>query len=99
VLKRKISKSNGMVKELARSDKRRVKLLRNVPGVGSFFSVLMAEEINDIRRLMDERKLCAYVGLVSSTYASGGKIFYGRIAKMGNKVPEKGSIKTCTILL
>lgn len=45
VLKRKISESNGMVKEMAKSD-RRVKLLRNIPTLGPFFSVLVAREID-----------------------------------------------------
>jgi len=42
-------------------------------------------EIDDIGRFRDERKLCAYAGLVPSTYASGGKVFHGRITKTGNK--------------
>jgi len=84
VLKRKISESNGMVKELARGDKR-IKLLRSIPGLGPFFSVLVAKEIDDISRFRDEKKLCAYAGLVPSTYASGGKVFHGRITRTGNK--------------
>jgi len=84
VLKRKISESNGIVKEQAKGD-RKVKLLRSIPGLGPFFSVLVAKEIDDISRFRDEKKLCAYAGLVPSTYASGGKVFHGRITKMGNK--------------
>jgi transposase len=84
VLKRKISESNGIVRELARSDKR-VKLLRSIPGLGPFFSILVAKEIDDISRFRDEKKLCAYAGLVPSTYASGSKVFHGRITKTGNK--------------
>jgi len=84
VLKQKISASNGLVRELARGDKR-VKLLRSIPGLGPFFSVLVAKEIDDISRFRDEKKLCAYAGLVPSTYASGGKVFHGRITKTGNK--------------
>jgi transposase len=84
MLKRKISGSDGMVKEMARGDKW-VKLLRSIPGLGPFFSVLVAKEIDDISRFRDEKKLCAYAGLVPSTYASGGKVFHGRITKTGNK--------------
>jgi len=84
VLKRKISESNGTVKELARGD-RRVKLLRSIPGLGPFFSVLVAKEIDDVTRFRDEKKLSAYAGLVPSTYASGGKVFHGKITKLGNK--------------
>ena len=45
----------------------------------------MAKEIDDISRFRDDKKLCAYAGLVPSTYASGGKVFHGRITKTGNK--------------
>lgn len=38
-------------------------------------------EIDDIIRFREEKKLCAYAGLVPSTYASGGKVFHGRITK------------------
>jgi len=84
VLRHKIAESDGMVKELAKSDTS-VQLLRSIPGIGPFFSVLVAKEIDDIGRFNHEKKLCAYAGLVPSTYASGGKVFHGRIIKAGNK--------------
>ena len=92
VLKRKISQSNGLVKELAKSDQR-VKLLRSIPGLGPFFSVLVDNEIDDISQFSDEKKLCAYASLVPSTYASGGKVFHGRITKTGNKWLRWASIE------
>jgi transposase len=84
VLKQKITGSDGMVRDLARGDKR-VKLLRSIPGIGPFFSVLILYEIDDVTRFRDEKKLCAYAGLVPSTYASGGKVFHGRITRTGSK--------------
>jgi transposase len=84
VLKQKISQSNGVVKELGEGDKR-VKLLRSISGLGPFFSVLVAKAIDDIKRFRDEKRLCAYAGLVSSIYASGGNVFHDRITKTGNK--------------
>lgn len=84
VLKQKISQSDGIVKELGKEDKR-AKLLRSIPGLGPFFSVLVAKEIDDISRFKGGKKLCVYAGLVPSTYASGGKVFHGRITKQGNK--------------
>jgi transposase len=84
VLKRKISVSDSWVKELAERDGR-VRLLMDIPGIGPFFSVLIVNEIDDISRFANEKKLCSYAGLVPSTYASGGKTFHGRITKQGNK--------------
>jgi len=84
LLKKKIWESNGTVNELAKRD-RRAELLRSIPGIGAFFSVLVLYEIDDIHRFSDEKKLCSYAGLVPCTYASGGKVFHGRITKQGNK--------------
>jgi transposase len=83
-VRQKISESNETVKGLARGDER-VSLLRSIPGLGPFFSVVVANEIDDVSRFSDDKKLCAYAGLVPSTYASGGKVFHGRITKTGNK--------------
>lgn len=79
-----ISQSNSMVRELGKIDPR-ARLLQSIPGIGPFFSVLILYEIDDINRFRDEKKLCAYAGLVPSTHASGGKVFHGRITKTGNK--------------
>lgn len=62
-LKEKISQTNITVKELARRDKR-TGLLQSIPGIGPFFSVLILYEIDDVSRFRDEKKLCAYAGLV-----------------------------------
>jgi len=83
-LKEKINQSNSMVKELAKKDTR-ARLLQSIPGIGPFFSLLILYEIDDISRFRDEKKLCAYAGLVPSTHASGGKVFHGRITKTGSK--------------
>jgi transposase len=83
-LKEKISQSNGTVKNLANGDAR-ARVLKSIPGIGPFFSVLILYEIDDISRFRDEKKLCAYAGLVPSTHASGGKVFHGKITKTGSK--------------
>ena len=83
-LKAKVSQSDITVRELGKRDMR-VKLPKSIPGIGPFFSVLILYEIDDVGRFRDERKLCAYAGLVPSTYASGGKVFHGRITKTGSK--------------
>ena len=83
-LRELISQSDSTVRKLGKIDPR-AKLLRSIPGIGPFFSVLILYEIDDISRFRDDKKLCAYAGLVPSTYASGGKVFHGRITKRGNK--------------
>jgi transposase len=83
-LRENISQSNGTVKKLSKLDAR-ARLLQSIPGIGHFFSVLILYEIDDISRFRDEKKLCAYAGLIPSTHASGGKVFHGKITKTGSK--------------
>ena len=79
-----IKSSNRWVSQLARKDER-AKLLATLPGIGDFFAVLLAVEIDDVHRFSRPQKLAAYAGLVPSTYASGGYVHHGRITKRGNK--------------
>ncbi|HUT75666.1 MAG TPA: IS110 family transposase [Armatimonadota bacterium] len=83
-LEQHIKQSNRWVSQLAKGDER-AKLLVTLPGIGDFFAVLLAVEIDDVRRFLRAEKLCAYAGLVPSTYASGGYVYHGRITKQGNK--------------
>ncbi len=84
LLKEKVHQSDAMVRKLVKRDERAT-LLTSIPGIGPFFSLLILYEIDDVSRFRDERKLCSYAGLVPSTYASGGKVFHGRITKAGSK--------------
>jgi transposase len=79
-----IKSSNRWVSQLAKKDER-AKLLATIPGIGEFFAVLLAVEIDDVSRFSRPQKLAAYAGLVPSTYASGGYVHHGRITKRGNK--------------
>ncbi len=79
-----IKASNRWVSQLAKKDVR-AKLLTTIPGIGDFFAVLLAVEIDDVSRFSRPQKLAAYAGLVPSTYASGGYTHHGRITKRGNK--------------
>lgn len=79
-----ISRSEKLVEELASEDWR-VKLLRTIPGIGKFFGVLIAYEVDEIRRFRNEKKFYSYIGIIPSTFSSGGRTFHGRITKQGNK--------------
>jgi transposase len=83
-LKERIRRSDELVEELARSDDR-VKLLETIPGIGRFFALLIAHEVDDVSRFSNEKKFFSYIGIVPSTYSSGGRIYHGRLTKQGNK--------------
>jgi transposase len=59
--------------------------LRTIPGLGKIFSALIALEVDDIHRFLNPGKLCAYAGLVPTTYASGGKVRHGRLLPSCNR--------------
>lgn len=83
-LKERIDVTEEKVAELSGEDIR-VKHLMTIPGIGKFFAVLLAYEIDDVARFSNEKKLAAYAGLVPSTYSSGGRTLHGHITKQGNK--------------
>jgi transposase len=60
--------------------------LKSIPGIGQFFAMLIDAEVGDINRFRNANKFAAYVGLVPSTYSSGGRTVNGRIIKRGNKL-------------
>jgi len=83
-LNRHIGRSEDWIEGLAEEDER-VRLLKTIPGIGKFFSVLIVYEVDDIKRFRHEKKFFSYMGLVPSTYSSGGRTFHGRLTKQGNK--------------
>jgi transposase len=80
----KIASSNAWIMQLGKDDPR-VQLLMTIPGIGKFFALLIVTEIGDISRFSDKNKFASYAGLIPSVFSSGGKTFYGRIIRHGNK--------------
>lgn len=60
-------------------------IIQSIPGLGKILAAVVALEVDDIRRFSNPGKLCAYAGLVPSTYASGGKIRHGRLLPSCNR--------------
>jgi len=86
-----ICQINKKIKDLeSKIDKRslnnkEIKLLKTIPGIGTFTAFLIKTEIDKIDRFLSKEKLCCYVGLVPSTHGSADKLYHGRIVKQGNK--------------
>lgn len=59
--------------------------LQTLPGVGKILAPVLALEIDQIKRFRSADKLCAYAGLVPTTYASGGKVSHGRMLPFCNR--------------
>jgi len=84
LLCKQVRATDRLVKEIVSSDED-CALLKSIPGIGEFFAALIKTEIGDIERFSSSSKLCSYVGIVPSTYASGGKVWHGRLTKQGNR--------------
>jgi transposase len=82
---------NKLVKEAEQEiasllgDDPQVKLLRTIPGLGPILAAVVTMESDQIERFIGPSKLASYAGLVPSTYASGGRIFHGKLLPMSNK--------------
>lgn len=83
-VKEKIKESDGWVKRIGIKDQR-VKRLMTIPGIGKFFALLIATEIDDIKRFRNKDKLASYCGLIPSVHMSADRSYYGKIISSGNK--------------
>ena len=59
-------------------------LIKSIPGVGDYSSLVIASEIGGISRFNDSHKLCAYAGVVPSVRNSADTIHHGNITKRGS---------------
>jgi transposase len=80
----KILQSDRMVRDIYRHS-HEAQRLRSIPGLGEFFSVVVAIELADINRFASVSKLHSYAGLIPSTHASGDRQHHGRLVHQGNK--------------
>ena len=62
-----------------------IELLETIPGIGRVLSQVISAEIDEIERFQTPAKLCAYAGLVPTTYSSGGKEYHGKLLSKCNK--------------
>jgi len=83
-LNQHIETTNELIHKMAEEEPR-LKWVDSIPGIGEFLGLLAIQEIDTVERFSGPEKLAAYAGLVPSTYASGGKVWHGRITKQGNK--------------
>ncbi len=49
-------------------------IIKSIPGIGDYASLVIASEITDINRFNDSHKLCAYAGVVPSVRNSADYI-------------------------
>jgi transposase len=92
---KRIASTEGLIKELSGGDQA-VRWLKSIPGIGAFFSVLIRYEVGDMARFRSAGKFAAYTGLVPSTYASGERLYHGKITRQGNRYLRWAFIEAVT---
>jgi len=61
-----------------------VRLLMTVPGVGYYTALLVKAETGDVNRFRSGEHYCSFIGIVPSTYSSGGVTRHGDITHEGD---------------
>jgi transposase len=61
----------------------RVKVLTQLPGVGTFTALVLLAEIGDISRFSSARKLASWAGLTPTVRGSDRTVHHGHISKQG----------------
>jgi len=82
-IKQQIKEMEKWIEQMFQNDDD-IKRLKSIPGIGKVFAVIIKLEIGDIRRFSCYKKLHSYSGLIPRTYASGKRIYQGRLIKQAN---------------
>jgi len=78
-----IDRLDAEVRQRARSDPR-VKILTQLPGVGTFTALVILAEVGDITRFGSARKLASWAGLTPTVRGSDRTVRHGHISKQGS---------------
>ncbi len=95
-LDRFFRENEAHMKKISKEDSD-TQILTSIPGVGLTIGSVLASEIDGIERFKTPEKLCAYAGLVPSTYSSGGKTRNGRMLSGCNKWLKWGFIEAAWV--
>lgn len=60
--------------------------LMSLPGVDTFTAMLLASEIDDIRRFDRPSKMVSWAGMCPTVSQSGDSLYYGRMKKEANRI-------------
>jgi len=65
-------------------NRRDIRLLMTIPGIGFYSAMLIVSEIGDITRFATSSKLVSWLGLAPSVHQSGDTCYHGKITKKGS---------------
>jgi len=82
---KKIEEIKGQILSFSILFPKEIHLLTQIPGIGVFIALAIISDIEDINHFKNEKKLCAYLGIVPKVKESNGKRRDGRMTKAGRK--------------
>ncbi len=96
-----VTSQTQLLKELSekRLYKKRVKILRSIPGVGLIAAMEILLELQNIKRFRRADQLAAYVGLTPSQYSSADKIRMGRRTCIGKNSVRAALVQAAWCLI
>ncbi len=90
----KIADSNIKVHNASCSNKDAM-LLKTIPGIGDFISLILAAEIDGVERFSEPKQLKSYAGLAPSVRNSADVVHHGHITKRGKSDDAMGTGGSC----
>ena len=82
---REITETTREIDRRAKADER-VKLLRQIRGIGPYTAMLIIAEIGEVRRFPTAKHLCQWAGLTPTVRSSDGKARLGHISRQGSTI-------------
>jgi transposase len=83
--------------QLNDEQKRIVRLLKTMPGVGTIIAMIILAEIGDISRFNSPKALCHWAGLTPRVRKSDQVVRHGRITKQGSPYLRAAMTRTATV--
>jgi transposase len=72
-------------------------LLRTIPGIGAYWSLLLAGELLPIHRFRKPENLVSYAGLAPTTSSSGGHTSHGPIPRATNRAVREAFVSAVAV--
>ena len=70
-------------------------LLKTIPGIGDFISLILAAEIDGVERFSEPKQLKSYASLAPSVRNSVNVVHHGHVTKRGKPDDAVGTGESC----
>jgi len=85
--------------EQAKQDEAINTIYESAPGIGAVNARILANELDDMRRFSNEKKLYSYTGLTPCEYSSGEHVRRGHISRQGKPIVRKVLVQAAWVAI